>query len=205
MSDAKQVKFLSHEEELQLMRRWKTHRDSRALGKVMAAMLPMLRKLARTFRGLGEDLEELLSAGYLGLVEAANRFDPERGFRFATYALVWAKGAMQVASNRKFSTEPYEEERPGELETSGEGETIALSDRSRLSRILDEAMSTLSERERLILGGRFLQDEALTFAELTPSFGVSKERARQLESSALQRLRKAFARRGISREILFEN
>ncbi len=205
MNSAKRIEFLSHAEELVLFRRWRATRDSKALGKVMETMLPLLKKVARPFRYGEAELEELISAGYLGLVEAANRFDPERGFRFSTYALVWAKGAMQLVATRKLNTESFEEEQGIGIETIGEDEAIALSDRSRLSNVLSEAISQLNEREQRIVTGRFLQDDCLSLADFQPTLGVSKERARQLEAAALMRLKKAFVRRGICREMLFEN
>ncbi|MDZ4693826.1 MAG: sigma-70 family RNA polymerase sigma factor [Deltaproteobacteria bacterium] len=205
MSDAKRVEFLSHTAELELFRRWKSTGDPDALGKVMASMLPLLKRIARPYRSTETEIDELISAGYLGLVEAAHRFDPERGFRFSTYALVWAKGAMQLAATRKMNTLPFEEEQAIDLSADGEQNAIDASDRLRWKEFLGEAMSLLTDREKTVLSCRFLEDEEVAFADLKPKLGVSRERARQIEAMALMRLKKALGRRGISKDMVFEN
>jgi RNA polymerase sigma-32 factor len=89
------IPLLHSGEELELARRYREHGDRRALDRMVGSHLRLVVKMAYGYRGYGLPIEELVSEGNIGLVQAAERFDPGKGFRFATYALWWVKAAMQ--------------------------------------------------------------------------------------------------------------
>ena len=252
---------LEREYEFDLARRWRDHEDEDALHELIEAYARFVLRIAWKFRGYGLPVGDLVQEGNIGLMEAAQRFDPERNARFSTYASWWIMAAIQdhilrnnsivrVATtpaqrrlffnlrrvraklatgvdgeltdfdreivaqhldvrvkdvermeghlsgadsslNATVSTEddlqfqdllPDEGPNPEELASSQiDGETR--------SKWLHEALDTLSERERKIIARRFLEDDKSTLAEIGESFGVSKERIRQIEAKALEKLR----------------
>ncbi len=95
LREVRKFSLLSAEEEVALARRWRDHRDVEAVNRLVTAHLALVVKIARGYRGYGLPLAELISEGNIGMMQAAMRYDPERGFRLATYAMWWIRAAVQ--------------------------------------------------------------------------------------------------------------
>jgi len=263
LAEAKRFPMLSQEREQDLTRAWHDHGDDAALRDLIGSHLRLVIKIARGFAGYGLPISDLIAEGNVGLMQAAQKFDPDRGFRFATYAMWWIRAAVQeyilhstsivkmgttaaqkklffnlrqmkgrleqleqgdlspeavstiaaalgvpendvVEMNRRMSaadgslnvtmTEDGEtewldrlvDERPSQESTLAEADEMAQR-----RKLLGEAMTRLNEREREILRERRLRDEPLTLEDLSRRFHVSRERIRQLEVRAVDKLKKA--------------
>jgi len=263
LAEAKRFPMLSQEREQDLTRAWHDHGDEAALRDLIGSHLRLVIKIARGFAGYGLPISDLIAEGNVGLMQAAQKFDPDRGFRFATYAMWWIRAAVQeyilhstsivkmgttaaqkklffnlrqmkgrleqleqgdlspeavstiaaalgvpendvVEMNRRMSatdgslnvtmTEDGEtewldrlvDERPSQESTLAEADEMAQR-----RKLLGEAMTRLNEREREILRERRLRDEPLTLEDLSRRFHVSRERIRQLEVRAVDKLKKA--------------
>jgi RNA polymerase sigma-32 factor len=258
--------LLEPEQEARLTRQWQIDRDQRALRLLTGSHLRLVVKLAVRYRGYGMPFDELVAAGNIGLVQAADKFDPDRGNRFSTYASWWIRSAMQeyvirnwslvkaaTTGNRRqlfFNLRRLKREHgelgSGELppqvvadiaaelgtsesdvaemnrylsgtdvslntpvgedfgdewcdflpdESPNQETAIAESDeRRKRQALVDEAMQTLNARERHILAERRLREEPLTLDELSQHYGISRERVRQIEVRALEKLQKAVIR-----------
>ena len=255
--------MLSPEREQDLARAWRDHGDEAALRDLVGSHLRLVIKIARGFAGYGLPILDLIAEGNVGLMQAAQKFDPYRGFRFATYAMWWIRAAIQEhilhsTSLVKMGTTAAQKKlffnlrrMKGQLERRQQGdlspewaETIAAElgvpeedvvemnrrmsggDRSlnmtitddgetewvdrlvderpnqefllaeademaQRRKLLGEALTRLNEREREIVIERRLRDEPLTLEDLSRRFHVSRERIRQLEVRAVDKLRKA--------------
>ena len=263
LEQTRKFPILDVDEERRLARDWRDSRDSAAAGRLLGSHLRLVVKIARGFGGYSMPLAELVAEGNVGLMQALARFEPERGFRFATYAMWWIRAAIQehVLHNRslvKMGATPGrrklffnlrrlksqlgelgEGDLPPdavtriarELEVSedevvemdrrlasmdqslsapmradGEAEwqdmlvadgpdqesmTVEASELEWRRDLLAKALETLNERERHILRGRRLRDESMTLADLGHIYGVSRERVRQIEVRAFEKLQKA--------------
>jgi RNA polymerase sigma-32 factor len=252
--------LLEREEEKTLASAWKDKRDEKALHRLISAHMRLVVSLASKFRHYGLPVSDLIQEGNIGLLYAADRFEPERDIRFSTYAGWWIRSCIQDFVLRNWSIvrtgttssqkalffnlrrlrAKIEEKTGGALThegrqkiaaalntsvrdveemerrmgasdqslnaTVGEGgedswqdflvderptpEDIAIDEDSRRYelKLLDQAMGTLSDRERIIIGHRRLNDNPLTLEELGTKLGVSKERVRQIENRALEKL-----------------
>jgi RNA polymerase sigma-32 factor len=256
--------MLAEREELDLARRWRDDRDEAALAQLAGSHLRMVVKMAMDNRGYGLPVAELISEGNLGLVQAIEKFDPERGFRLSTYARWWIRAAIQdyilrswslvkmgtTAAQKKlfFSLRRLKRQlreiEEGDLspETAAwiagelhvpENEVVQMNrrlagpdhslnaslrgteggewqdwlvdenavdqetqfaEREELllrRRMLGAAMKQLNERERHILIERRLRDDPITLEGLSREYSISRERVRQIEVRAYERLRKA--------------
>ena len=255
--------MLAVEEEYMLAKRWREHDDTEAAHALVTSHLRLVAKIASGYRGYGLPLSELISEGNVGVMQAVKRFDPERGFRFATYAMWWIRAAIQeyvlrswslvkigttaaqkklffnlrklkgqidaiedgdlhpdnvtkiatalnvkekevVSMNRRLASGDHSLNAP--LRIDGEGEWIdwlvdetptqevVLGDSEELDgrrAMLTEAMDGLNERERYILTERRLRDEPLTLEELSKVYEISRERVRQIEVRAFEKLQRA--------------
>jgi RNA polymerase sigma-32 factor len=255
--------MLAVEEEYMLAKRWREHDDTEAAHALVTSHLRLVAKIASGYRGYGLPLSELISEGNVGMMQAVKRFDPERGFRFATYAMWWIRAAIQeyvlrswslvkigttaaqkklffnlrklkgqidaiedgdlhpdnvtkiatalnvkekevVSMNRRLASGDHSLNAP--LRIDGEGEWIdwlvdetptqevVLGDSEELDgrrAMLTEAMDGLNERERYILTERRLRDEPLTLEELSKVYEISRERVRQIEVRAFEKLQRA--------------
>ena len=255
--------MLAVEEEYMLAKRWREHDDTEAAHALVTSHLRLVAKIASGYRGYGLPLSELISEGNVGVMQAVKRFDPERGFRFATYAMWWIRAAIQeyvlrswslvkigttaaqkklcfnlrklkgqidaiedgdlhpdnvtkiatalnvkekevVSMNRRLASGDHSLNAP--LRIDGEGEWIdwlvdetptqevVLGDSEELDgrrAMLTEAMDGLNERERHILTERRLRDEPLTLEELSKVYEISRERVRQIEVRAFEKLQRA--------------
>jgi RNA polymerase sigma-32 factor len=261
---------LEREYEFDLARRWRDHKDEDALHELIEAYARFVLRIAWKFRGYGLPVGDLVQEGNIGLMEAAQRFDPERNARFSTYASWWIMAAIQdhVLRNNsivRVATTPAQRRLffnlrrvRAKLATGANGELtdfdrevvaqhldVRVKDVERMeghlsgadsslnatvsteddlqfqdllpdegpnpeeiaasqidgetrSKWLHEALDTLSERERKIIARRFLEDDKSTLAEIGESFGVSKERIRQIESKALDKLRNELKQRAVN-------
>ena len=263
IADAKQFGMLDHEREQDLARAWRDRRDGAALQQLVGSHLRLVIKIARGFVGYGLPLSDLIAEGNLGLMQAAQKFDPDRGFRFATYAMWWIRAAIQehilhcnsivkmgttaaqkklffnlrqmkgrlaklelgdlspeaaeaiaaaldvpqkdvVEMNRRMSgadqslnvtmredgevewLDLLADDRPSQEAVLAEADELAQR-----RKLLGAAMARLNDREREILAERRLREEPLTLEDLGQRFKVSRERIRQIEARAVEKLRQA--------------
>jgi len=263
ISAAMDAPMLERDYELQLARRWREEEDAGALHEIIEAHLRLVVRIASKFKGYGLPIGDLIQEGNRGLLEAANRFDPDRNVRYSTYATWWILAAMQeyivrnssivrigttAAQKRLFfnlrklrakltdnlAVRMTEEEREmiaselgvplaavermeshfsgpdqslnatvGERDTdefldllsddSPTPEAIVgdLIDSETRAKWIAEAMEHLTQREREVIDRRFFRDDKITLAEIGETFGVTKERIRQIEGKALSKLRDA--------------
>ncbi|MCZ6895654.1 MAG: RNA polymerase factor sigma-32 [Gammaproteobacteria bacterium] len=253
--------ILERQYEMALGRRWRDDRDEDALHEIITAHVRLVVRIAAGFRGYGLPPADLIQEGNIGLLEAANRFDPERNVRFSTYATWWILAAIQeyivrnstivrigttpaqkslffnlrrlrarfggtpvrpmtdenrrqVASemkvplaavermeaslswpdrslNASIGSENTDETQDFLADTrpTPEEAVTETHDHAARARWLHTAMKTLTPREREIIRRRFLGDERTTLAEIGQTYGVTKERIRQIEGKALAKLR----------------
>src|SRR5919106_1980493 len=263
LQEIRKFPMLAQEEEYMLAKAWKEHQDSEAAHKLVTSHLRLVAKIAMGYRGYGLPLSELISEGNVGMMQAVKRFDPDRGFRLATYAMWWIRAAIQeyilhswslvkmgtttaqkklffnlrklkgqmqaidegdlrpetvkaiaerldvtesdvVEMNRRLEGTDHSLNVPlrSDSETQWQGwlgddaasqeSTIADADEfdHRMS-LLHRAMAVLNERERHILSERRLKDEPTTLEELSAQYGISRERVRQIEVRAFEKLQRA--------------
>jgi RNA polymerase sigma-32 factor len=266
VEEAKRFPMLSPEREQELARAFRDRQDPEALKQLVGSHLRLVVKIARGFTGYGLPLADLVAEGNVGLMQAAEKFDPSRGFRFATYAMWWIRAAIQeyilhswslvkmgtTAAQKKLffnlrklkgrmeqleqgdlspeavtkiateldvpETEVVEMNRrlagadnslnvlvggPG---TDGDAEWLdmlpdespnqetVVAERDELQRrrvLLDGALKKLNPRERDIIFERRLKDEPSTLEELSHRYAVSRERIRQIEVRAFEKLQRA--------------
>jgi len=264
---AMKMPLLEREHEIELAKRWRDKRDERALHEMVSAYARLVISAATRFRHYGLPLGDLIQEGNIGLMQAAERFDPDRGVRFSTYATWWIRSAMQDYILRNWSIvrtgttaaqkslffnlrrlrARIEGRGPGEglnhagrkeiakelkvrvkdveamemrlssgdqslnnrISDSGDDEwqemlsderptpediVIGMRDAQTRSKWLDEALSELSPREETIIRQRRLGDETVTLETLGQELGVSKERVRQLEQRAMNKIRDSIIR-----------
>lgn len=263
IADARRFPMLGAEEERELARRWHRDGDEQALEKLIGSHLRLVIKRARKKAGYGLPLGDLVAEGNHGLMQAALKFDPERGFRFATYAIWWVEAAMQDYVMRNWSivrigtsaaqkrlffklrqkkaalgdvgggvidhdvataiavdlgvdvdevramdgrlaspdnslNAPIGAEGDAEFqdilvdeETNPEHELIELDETLKRRAMLDDALHVLNDRERDILIQRRLTEDRPTLGDLSEKYGVSRERIRQIETRALDKLKEA--------------
>jgi RNA polymerase sigma-32 factor len=260
---AHQMPMLTAEEELRLCRLWRDHLDAAAADKLVTSHLRLVARIAAGYRGYGLPYGELISEGNVGMMQAVKRFDPDRGFRLATYAMWWIRAAIQeyvlhstslvkmgttaaqkklffnlrrlksklnaidsgdllpeqvtfiaealdvseqdvVSMNVRMAVPDHSlntpmhadgtEEWQDSMADEAESHETVLADReeftARKAR-LAEVLHILDDRQRHILAERWLKEEPTTLGELAEHYGVSRERIRQLEVRALEKLRKA--------------
>jgi RNA polymerase sigma-32 factor len=263
IDEIRRFPMLEPHEEFMLARRWREHGDRDAAHKLVTSHLRLVAKIAMSYRGYGLPIAEVVSEGNLGLMQAVKRFEPERGFRLATYAMWWIKAAIQeyvlrswslvkmgTTANQKklffnlrkaksrISALEEGDMRPDQVKqiatllgvaeqdvvdmnrrlggdaslnasiredgSSGEWQDWlvdeAVSQEIRLAeseqsdnrhRALGQALTVLNDRERRIFEARQLADKPITLEELADEFGVSRERIRQIEVRAFDKVQKA--------------
>jgi RNA polymerase sigma-32 factor len=263
LEEIRRFPMLEPQEEYMLAKRWQEHEDSKAAQKLVTSHLRLVARIAMGYRGYGLPIGEVISEGNVGLMQAVKRFDPDKGFRLATYAMWWIRAAIQeyilrswslvkmgtTASQKKLffnlrkaksQLQALEEGdlRPDQVEAiatklgvpqedvismnrrlsgdaslnaplradsesgewqdwlvdEGPDQESQLVDREELDRrreYLESAMEGLNDRERRIFMARRLADNPLTLEELSAEFGVSRERIRQIEVRAFEKVQKA--------------
>ena len=263
LQEIRKFPMLTPEEELSLSRAWRDDENTEAAHKLVTSHLRLVAKIAMGYRGYGLPVGELISEGNVGMMQAVKRFDPDRGFRLATYAMWWIRAAIQeyilhswslvkmgttaaqkklffnlrrlkgqmqaiedgdlkpeqvtkiatmlavpeqdvVNMNRRLAAPdhslnaPVRADSEGEwqdwLVDDGEGQESELAEREELTgrkALPGDALKTLNERERHILIERRLKDNATTLEELSQQYGISRERVRQIEVRAFEKLQKS--------------
>lgn len=261
LETAKRFPMLGAEEEKTLIVRWRANGDQTALQHLIGSHLRLVIKIARQHRGYRLPIGDLIAEGNIGLMQAANRFDSERGVRFATYAAWWIratirehvlysrslvkmgttaaqkklffnlarlKGELQVYGtgdlapdiagriaealevtedevvemNRRLASADWSLNAPLGDEEGGEFQDLFVDEdpdpehhfaeteeTANRHALLSDALATLSSREQHILRDRKLSEEPLTLDDLSKQYGISRERVRQIEARAIERLR----------------
>jgi RNA polymerase sigma-32 factor len=263
LEEIRRFPMLEPQDEYMLAKRWREHGDRDAAHKLVTSHLRLVAKIAMGYRGYGLPISEVISEGNVGLMQAVKRFEPEKGFRLATYAMWWIKAAIQeyilrswslvkmgTTANQKklfFNLRKAKSKisalEEGDLQPdqvkiiarrlgvteqdvvdmnrrlggdvslnapirdegdSGEWQDWLVDDvtdqETRLAeseeagnrrQALGEALSVLNQRERRIFEARRLADEPITLEELASEFGVSRERVRQIEVRAFEKVQRA--------------
>jgi len=275
LAEIKKFPLLTAEQEYMLAKRYAEHQDPEAAKQLVTSHLRLVAKIAMGYRGYGLPVSELISEGNIGLMQGVKKFEPDRGFRLATYAMWWIKASIQefilrswslvkmgtTAAQKKLffnlrrmkkNLDAYEdsdlhpdqvkkiatdlgvseaevvnmnrrmmmggdaslnisfnEDGEGQwqdmLEDSGPLQDQMAEDAQEAGNrhaLLVEAMDSLNERERHILTQRRLTDDPKTLEELSQEYAVSRERVRQIEVRAFEKLQKAMLRIGSERRLL---
>ncbi len=263
LAEIRRFPMLEAQQEFMLAKRWREHGDVDAAHELVTSHLRLVAKIAMGYRGYGLPVSELIAEGNIGMMQAVKRFEPDRGFRLATYAMWWIRASIQeyilrswslvklgttaaqkklffnlrrikgqlkaiedgdlspdtvkqiatklgvpedevVSMNRRLTAPDHSLNAP--LRVDGEGEwqdwlvddqpsqETRLADDEELTQrraLLTRAMTDLNEREREILNERRLKDEPSTLEDLSQRFGISRERVRQIEVRAFEKLQKA--------------
>ncbi len=273
LEEIRKFPMLEPEEEFILAKRWREQDDVEAAHKLVTSHLRLVAKIAMGYRGYGLPLNEIISEGNVGLMQAVKRFDPDRGFRLATYAMWWIRAAIQeyilhswslvkmgttaaqkklffnlrklkgqmqaieegdlapetvakiaqeldvpeqdvVSMNRRLGSPDHSLNAPLRADSEGEWQDwlvdeedtaeIKLAEREELGKrrsLLAKAMETLNERERHILSERRLRDNPTTLEDLSQHYGISRERVRQIEVRAFEKLQKAIRNAAIEERL----
>src|ERR671927_380159 len=190
LAEIRKFPMLEPQQEYMLAKRWREHDDRDAAHHLVTSHLRLVAKIAMGYRGYGLPISEIVSEGNVGLMQAVKRFEPEKGFRLATYAMWWIKASIR------------EDGDAGEWEgwlvdesASQESRLVAEEQADNRHKALRDAMSVLNDRERRIFEARRLADDPITLEELAEEFGVSRERVRQIEVRAFEKVQKAVKNR----------
>jgi len=262
LQEIRQFPMLQPEEEFMLAKRWREHGDRKAAHKLVTSHLRLVAKIAMGYRGYGLPIGEVISEGNVGLMQAVKRFEPDKGFRLATYAMWWIKASIQefilrswslvkmgttasqkklffnlrkvkgqiqaleegdlrpdqvaeiarrlgvpkedvISMNRRLTGDaslnaPVRIDAEGEWQdwlvddTDNQEQILAQGEESSMRHeMLTEAMERLNDRERRVFEARRLRDDPVTLEDLSKEFGVSRERIRQIEVRAFEKVQKA--------------
>jgi RNA polymerase sigma-32 factor len=274
LQEIRKFPMLEPEEEYMLAKRWKEHEESEAAHRLVTSHLRLVAKIAMGYRGYGLPLSELISEGNVGMMQAVKRFDPDRGFRLATYAMWWIRAAIQeyilhswslvkmgttaaqkklffnlrklkgqlqavddgdlspenlkkiateldvpeadvVSMNRRLASPDHSLNAPLRSDSEGEWQDWLVdetdSQETRLGEkqelglrrdLLEKALTHLNDRERHILGERRLRDNPTTLEDLSQQYGISRERVRQIEVRAFEKLQKAIKAAALERRLV---
>jgi RNA polymerase sigma-32 factor len=265
LDEIRKFPMLEPTEEYMLAKRWREHGDREAAHKLVTSHLRLVAKIAMGYRGYGLPISEVVSEGNVGLMQAVKRFEPDKGFRLATYAMWWIKAAIQeyilrswslvkmgttanqkklffnlrkakgrisaleegdlrpeqvkqiatqlgvteqdvVDMNRRLGGDaslnaPLREEGEGEwqdwlVDESASQESVLAAEEEGQNRLqaLRTALTVLNPRERRIFEARRLSDDPITLEDLSSEFGVSRERVRQIEVRAFEKVQEAVKR-----------
>jgi RNA polymerase sigma-32 factor len=266
LSEIRKFPLLQPEEEYMFAKRWREHEDPEAARRLVTSHLRLVAKIAMGYRGYGLPVSEIVAEGNVGLMQAVKRFEPDRGFRLATYAMWWIRAAIQeyilrswslvkmgttaaqkklffnlrkvkgkinaleegdlrpehvaeiatklavspeevVNMNRRLSAPDSSLNAPLRSDSESEWQDWLADDtmdqETRLANteemderhaLLTTALGELTERERDILEARRLRDEPATLEDLSQKYGVSRERIRQIEVRAFEKLQQQMKR-----------
>ena len=261
LQEIRQFPMLQPEQEFMLAKRWREHNDREAAHKLVTSHLRLVAKIAMGYRGYGLPIGEVISEGNVGLMQAVKRFEPDKGFRLATYAMWWIKASIQefilrswslvkmgttasqkklffnlrkvkgqiqaleegdlrpeqvaeiarrlgvpsedvISMNRRLSGDaslnaPVRIDAEGEWqdwlvdETDDQEQVLAQGEEASMRHdMLTEAIEKLNDRERRVFEARRLRDDPVTLEDLSQEFGVSRERIRQIEVRAFEKVQK---------------
>jgi RNA polymerase sigma-32 factor len=275
LTEIRKFPMLAKDQEFMLAKAWREHEDSDAAHQLVTSHLRLVAKIAMGYRGYGLPIGEVISEGNVGLMQAVKKFDPDRGFRLATYAMWWIRASIQeyilrswslvkmgttaaqkklffnlrkaksqisafqegdlhpdqvsviatklgvldsevISMNRRLSGPDASLNAPlrmdGESEwqdwledeTSVSQETYVAENQERTQRmgLLGDAMTELTDRERHILTERRLKDNPTTLEELAAQYGVSRERVRQIEVRAFEKLQKSMQAAAVEKNLV---
>jgi RNA polymerase sigma-32 factor len=210
LSQAHTRRFLTAAEELELAKR-NARGDLAARNRLVTSHIPLVEKIAAPYRRPGVEWDDLVAEGQIGLFRAAETFDPEKG-RFSTYATWWIKASVSEFTRRSRSVvkQGYRScEADLSLNTpihkhGGDEELVdrlpdkshadpwqQISSQRNANELAELALSQLTERERVVFEARHLDDEPPTLHQLGDKLGVSRERVRQIEATAIRKARNA--------------
>ena len=273
LDEIRKFPMLKPDEEYMLAKRWREHDDRDAAHKLVTSHLRLVAKIAMGYRGYGLPIGEVVSEGNVGLMQAVKRFEPEKGFRLATYAMWWIKASIQeyilrswslvkmgttanqkklffnlrkakskisaldegdlrpdqvqqiatrlgvpaqdvIDMNRRLGGDaslnaPLREEGEGEwqdwlVDEQSDQEVRLVESQESDNRLaaLRDALGVLNPRERRIFEARRLTDDPITLEDLSDEFGVSRERVRQIEVRAFEKVQEAVKIALVKRETL---
>ena len=263
LTEIRKFPMLTKDEEFMLAKRWSEHEDPEAAHRLVTSHLRLVAKIAMGYRGYGLPIGEVISEGNVGLMQAVKKFDPDKGFRLATYAMWWIRASIQeyilrswslvkmgttaaqkklffnlrkaksqisafeegdlrpehvsriatdlgvseeevVNMNRRLtgdaslnsplrsdSESEWQDWLTDDTQVSQEARLADTEEHSLRMGLLQEAMEELTDREKHILTERRLKDDPVTLEELAGQYGVSRERVRQIEVRAFEKLQKA--------------
>jgi RNA polymerase sigma-32 factor len=262
LDEIRRFPMLEPSEEYMLAKRWREHEDRPAAHKLVTSHLRLVAKIAMGYRGYGLPIGEVVSEGNVGLMQAVKRFEPEKGFRLATYAMWWIKASIQeyilrswslvkmgttanqkklffnlrkakskisaledgdlrhdqvthiatklgveerevIEMNRRLGGDtslntPMREDGEGEWQdwlvdpsTGQEANLVEAQESDNRLQALRDAMSVLNPREKRIFEARRLADDPITLEDLSTEFNVSRERVRQIEVRAFEKVQQA--------------
>ncbi|MGH6872393.1 MAG: RNA polymerase sigma factor RpoH [Rhizomicrobium sp.] len=263
LTEIRKFPLLEPEEEYMFAKRWREHEDPEAARRLVTSHLRLVAKIAMGYRGYGLPVSEIVAEGNVGLMQAVKRFEPDKGFRLATYAMWWIRASIQEYILRSWSlvkmgttaaqkklffnlrkaktkinaieegdltpehlkeiarqlavpeqevtnmnrrltapdsslNAPLRSDSESEWQDwladdklDQESELAQREEKGERHELLTEALGELSERERDILQARRLQDEPATLEDLSQKYGVSRERVRQIEVRAFEKLQTA--------------
>ena len=264
LTEIRKFPMLAKDEEFMLAKRWREHEDPAAAHRLVTSHLRLVAKIAMGYRGYGLPIGEVISEGNVGLMQAVKKFEPDKGFRLATYAMWWIRASIQeyilrswslvkmgttaaqkklffnlrkakseisaleegdlrpeqvsaiatklgvldsevISMNRRLSGPDASLNAPLRADSENEWQdwledkqqvsqevTLVESDeKAKFLRLMEGAMGELTDRERHILTERRLKDEPTTLETLAAEFGVSRERVRQIEVRAFEKLQRA--------------
>jgi RNA polymerase sigma-32 factor len=276
LSEIRKFPMLEPDEEFMLAKRYAEHQDPEAAHRMVTSHLRLVAKIAMGYRGYGLPISEIVSEGNVGLMQAVKRFDPDRGFRLATYAMWWIRAAIQeyilhswslvkigttaaqkklffnlrkvkgqlkaieegdlppetvkeiatrldvpendvVDMNRRLSSHDHSLNAPLRIDGDGEWqdwlvdetesqETRLANDQEfgRRSKLLERAMGVLNPRERRILVERRLKEEPATLDDLSKEFNISRERVRQIEVRAFEKIQRSIRNSAVEERLTTE-
>ncbi|WP_426014731.1 RNA polymerase sigma factor RpoH [Caulobacter sp. DWR2-3-1b2] len=275
LTEIRKFPMLPKDEEFMLAQRWKEHQDSAAAHKMVTSHLRLVAKIAMGYRGYGLPIGEVISEGNVGLMQAVKKFEPDKGFRLATYAMWWIRASIQeyilrswslvkmgttaaqkklffnlrkaksqiaafqdgdlrpeqvsyiatklgvldsevISMNRRLSGPDASLNAPLRSDSESEWqdwladdnqvsqETTVAENQEKSMRmgLLEEAMVELTDRERHILTERRLKDDPTTLEELATQYGVSRERVRQIEVRAFEKLQKSMRQGAVAKNMV---
>ena len=275
LTEIRKFPMLARDEEFMLAKRWKEHQDPEAAHRMVTSHLRLVAKIAMGYRGYGLPIGEVISEGNVGLMQAVKKFEPDKGFRLATYAMWWIRASIQeyilrswslvkmgttaaqkklffnlrkakseisafedgdlrheqvdyiatklgvtndevISMNRRLSGPDSSLNAP--MRVDGESEwqdwladdtaesqetTVANSEEYSVRMdLMGEALKALTDRERHILTERRLKDNPTTLEDLASEYGVSRERVRQIEVRAFEKLRKSMLAQAKAKNLL---
>jgi len=277
LTQIKKFPMLSPEEEYMLAKRWKKRGDLKSAQKLITSHLRLVAKIAMGYRGYGLPVNEMISEGNIGLMQAVKKFEPEKGFKLATYAIWWIKASIQeyilrswslvkigttsaqkklffnlkkiknqlsinnnsdlkkehieeiskrlnvkkeevVSMNRrllgkeKSLNDPIKEEGGVEWQDwivdDKIDQELKLSHKQEFTqrkKLMDQSMSILNPREKEILTARKLSEDIATLEDLSKKYNLSRERIRQIEMKAFEKLQKSMLNAAKSNNLLPKN
>ncbi|WP_343560184.1 RNA polymerase sigma factor RpoH [Kiloniella sp. b19] len=273
LQNIRKFPMLSQDQEYQLAKSWREDGDVDSAHTLVTSHLRLVAKIAMGYRGYGLPVAELISEGNVGMMQAVKRFDPEKGFRLATYAMWWIRASIQeyilhswsmvkigttaaqkklffnlrklkgqmsaiddgdlspeqvtkiadtldvpendvIQMNRRLAAPdnslnaPLRQDGDGEwqdwLVDESESQEQVLAENEELTKrraLLQNAMKSLNEREQHILSERRLKEDPTTLEDLSQEYGISRERVRQIEVRAFEKLQKAIRNAAIEQNL----